>query len=182
MIKDEIVAKRYADAFLAYAKDHIGFEKGLDELQNAKRVIRDNGELMDFFESLDITDSEKSSVVEAVFREGFTEELRHFLKLLVEKRRIGLFIDIAEYARINYAHGVEVDALLKTSYPLETEDIQAIKDALERRLRRKLHLYVELDADLVGGVCAKVGNIIIDGSVRKRLEDLREKLDVLKVA
>ena len=182
MIRLEIVSKRYADAFLAYAKESIGFEKGLDELQRAKRIMRDNQDLKDFLENVEMTNTEKNEVIDAVFKDDFSEELRHLLKLLIEKRRINLFVDIAEYARIHYAHGVEVDALLSTSYPLATETIQRIKEALEKKMNKKLHMYIRLDADLVGGVSAKIGNIIIDGSVKKRLEDMKQKLTLLKVA
>ncbi len=182
MIREEIVAKRYADAFLTCAKTCIGFEKGLEELQDAKRVIRDNEDLKDFLESLEFTNAEKESVVDTVFTPVVSEGLRDFLKLLIERKRIDIFIDIAEYARINYAHGVEVDALLKTSYPLATNVIEEIKVALEKKMNKKLHLYIQLEPDLIGGVYAKIGNIIIDGSVKKRLEDLKEKLHILKVA
>lgn len=181
MIKQEIVSKRYADAFLEYARETIGFEAGLDQLQRTKRIMRDNQELKDFLESLQVTNHEKEEIVDAVFKDGVVEETRHLLKLLIEKKRIDLFVDIAEYARIHYAHGVELDALLKTSYALPTETIQRIKNALEKKMNSKLHLYIQLDADLVGGVSAKIGNIIIDGSVKKRLEDMKEKLAILKV-
>ena len=181
MINEEIVSKRYADAFLDAAKGTIGREKCLDELLRAKRIIRDNGPLKEFFENIGMTNSEKEEVVDAVFKDDFNEGTRNFLKLLIEKKRINLFVDIAEYARIHYAHGVEIDALLKTSYPVETETIQRIKDALEKRMNKKIHLYVELDADLVGGAYARIGNIIIDGSVKRRLEDLKEKLYAMKV-
>lgn len=181
MIRHEIVSKRYADAFLAYAKETIGFEKGLDELTKAKRIIRDNQDLKEFLENLEMTNTEKNDVIDAVFKHDFAEETRHLLKLLIEKKRIDLFVDIAEYARIHYAHGMEADALLKTSYPLPTETIQRIKDALEKRMHKKLHLYIQLDADLVGGISARIGNIIIDGSVKKSLEEIKEKLIALKV-
>lgn len=180
-MNDEVVVKRYADAFLAYAKERIGFDKGLEELQEAKRIIRDNPAMKDFLERLDIANVEKGPVIDKVFGEGFSNESRYFLKLLVENRRIDRFIDIAEYARINYAHGLEVDAVLKVSYPLDTSMIERIKSALEKRTGKKLHLYVELDSSLLGGVSAKIGNIIIDGSVRKRLEDMKERLLALKV-
>ena len=182
MIREEIISKRYADAFLAYAKETIGFERGLDELARAKRILHDNHDLKKFLENLEITGSEKNKVIDAVFNGDFAEETRHLFKLLIRKKRIALFIDIAEYARIHYAHGVKIDALLKTSYPLETGTIQRIKDALEKRMNRKIHLYLELDADMVGGAYARIGNIIIDGSVKGRLEDMREKLELLKVA
>ena len=181
MINEEIISKRYADAFLAGAKGKLSRDERLDELLRAKRIIRDNEPLKEFFENIGITDSEKEGVVDVVFQDDFNEETRNFLKLLIEKKRINLFIDIAEYARVHYAHGVELDALLKTSYPMETDTIHRIKDALEARMKKKIHLYVELDADLVGGAYARIGNIIIDGSVKRRLEDLKEKLYAMKV-
>ncbi|MFH0764319.1 MAG: ATP synthase F1 subunit delta [Candidatus Omnitrophota bacterium] len=181
MIKNEIVAKRYADAFLGYCAETIGREKGLDELLRARRVFEDNPDFKEFLESLDITTKEKFDIIEKVMSNNFSEELRNFLKLLLDKGRIRLFLDIAEYARINYSHGVEQDALLKTSYPLDTEVIEAIKNVLESKLKKKLHLYIELDPELLGGISVQAGNMIIDGSVKKRLEDLRTKLILSKV-
>lgn len=181
MIQEEILSKRYADAFLAYAKETIGFDKGMDELIRAKRIMRDNPLFQEALSHLEITDTEKSEIINTVFGSDFAEETRHLLNLLIRKKRIHLFVDIAEYARIHYAHGLEMDALLKTSYPLPTDTIQRIKDAIEARLKKKIHMYVQLDADLVGGAYARIGNTIIDGSVKRRLEDIRDKLDTLKV-
>ncbi len=179
--KEEIISKRYADAFLAGAKGTIGREERLDELLRAKRIIRDNEPLEELLENIGLTNSEKEGVVDVVFQHDFNEETRNFLKLLIERKRINLLMDIAEYARIHYAHGVKIGALLKTSYPLKAVTIQRIKDALEARMKKKIHLHVQLDADLIGGAYARIGNIIIDGSVKRRLEDLKEKLYAMKV-
>ena len=181
MIKNEILAKRYADAFLRSSAETITYEKGLEDLLNAKRVFTDNPDFKEFMESLEITTEEKFDIIEKVLRKNFSEELRNFLKLLWDKGRIEMFLDIAEYARINYAHGEEQDALLKTSYPLDTGVIEKIKNVLESKLEKKLHLYVQLDPELLGGVYIQVGNMIIDGSVKRRLEDLRRKLFLAKV-
>ena len=181
MIKNEILAKRYADAFLGYCAESIGYENGLEELAGARRVFEDNPDFREFMESLEITTGEKFDIIEKVLGNYFSKELRNFLKLLWDKGRIGMFLDIAEYARINYAHGVEHDALLKTSYPLDTAVLERLKDVLESKLEKKLHLYVELDPSLLGGVSVQVGNMIIDGSVKKRLDELRQKLTVAKV-
>ncbi len=181
MIKNEILAKRYADAFLGYCAETITYEKGLDELMGARRIFEDNPDFKEFMKSLEITTIEKFDVIEKVFGGSFSEELRNFLKLLWNKGRIGMFLDIAEYARIYYLHGQTRDALLKTSYPLDTDVIERLKNVLESKLGKSLHLYVELDPVLLGGVYVQVGNMIIDGSVKKRLEDLRQQLILSKV-
>ena len=182
MIRDEVVAKRYADAFLAYSKEDIGFDKGLEELRDIKHILRDNPDFKDFLEAPDIANIEKYNSLDKILRKYCSEGMRNFLKILIEKRRINLFTDIAEYARITYAHsGIKIDAILKTTYPIDTPLLKDIHDALEKRVNRKLDIHLELDPDLLGGVYAKIGNIVIDGSVRRRLDDLKEKLTVLKV-
>ena len=179
---DEAVAKRYADAFLSYAKETIGFEKGLAELQGLKRIIRDNPDFKGFLEAPDFIPSEKSAVIDAVLGKDFSDAARNFLRLLIRNRRINRCIDIAEYARLQYTHGIEHDAVLKTSYTVDTADLEKMKTALEKRTGKKVHLYIQMDPDLLGGVVAQVGNIIIDGTVKRRLTDLREKLRSVKVA
>jgi len=181
-MKNEVISKRYADAFLEFAKASLGFEKALEELQDMRRVFHDNPEIMSFVESPQITDGEKRAFIDDAFKENFSEEIRQFLKLLLHKGRIEIFPDIAEYARVAYSHGIEVEALLKTSYPLDTEEIVRIKAVLEDEFKKKLHLYIELDSDLLGGIYVKIENTIIDGSVRRRLSDLREKLTAMKVS
>jgi len=177
-----IIAKRYAEAFLAYAKENIGFDRGLEELLALKRVVRDNHDMKEFLESKEIAAFEKSGVIDKVFGTFFSEQSIHFLKLLVDKDRIDKLEGIAEYARLTYSHGVEIDALLKTSYPLDTPVIEKLKRALEEKFKKKIHLYVQLDSDLMGGAYVKVGNMVMDGTVKRRFEDLREKLKILKVA
>ena len=62
MINEEIISRRYVDAYLAYAGETIGFDRGLDELQRVKRIMRDNCDIKDFLESIEITDSEKYGI------------------------------------------------------------------------------------------------------------------------
>jgi F-type H+-transporting ATPase subunit delta len=179
---DEAIAQRYADAYLSYARGTIGFEKSLEELQEVKRIIRDNRDFKSFLEAPDFIPSEKAEAIDTILGNNYSAEIRNFLKLLIRNKRIGRFIDIAEFARLEYTHGVEHDAVLQTSYTVDTEVLQEIKDALEKRTKKKLHLYIRMEPDLLGGVTARVGNIIIDGSVKRRLMDLREKLTTVKVA
>lgn len=171
------IAKRYADGFLEYAGETIGFEEGIEELRIIKEILRDNPDFKAFLQSPEIKYSEKSDFIEKVlYKEGLSQEGCNFLKLLLKKSRIDEFPNIEKYARIKYSHGKEVEALLKTSYILDTTLMQKIKESLENKLKKKLHLYIEIDPSLLGGVSVTIGNTIIDGSAKRRLEDIREKL------
>jgi F-type H+-transporting ATPase subunit delta len=179
---DEILVKRYGDAFVEYAKESMGLEKAIGDLQAIRGIFRDNPVFEGFLKFPDIANSEKYDVIDKVLDGQFSEEAVHFLKLLIKNGRIGMFTEIAEYARVAYSFGVVKEAVLKTTYPLGTEIIENIRNSMEKRLATKLHFYIDLDPSLLGGVSVQVGNIIYDGSVRKRLEDMKEKLTALKVA
>lgn len=175
------LATRYAEGFLEYAKDTIGFEEGLEELQRIKNIFRDNPEFKEFLENPAINYIEKCSVMDNAFSAGFSRETRDFLKLLLKKSRIEKFYNIAEYARIKYSHGKKLKALLYTSYLMDTQILEKFKDKLEKKLQAELQLYVNLAPDMLGGIRLIIGNKILDGSVRKRFEDLRQKLLAVKV-
>ena len=102
--------------------------------------------------------------------------MRNFLKLLLDKKRFNIFIDVAEYLRVKYSHEGQVDVLLKTAFPLDLELIEKIQVALKKRFKQNLRFYIDLDGSLLGGVQVVIGNTIIDGSVRRRLVELRDKL------
>lgn len=180
-MKRKIVAKRYAEAYLNFAKESIGRDKAVEELKELKIVMHTNRELEEFLRNPEITNQEKDDVIEKVLAD-FSQETRQFLKLLLDKERIAYLIEICDYVRATYSHGESVEALLKTSYPLDLDVIQAIKTRLEKKMQKAINLHLELDADLLGGVQIRIGNYIIDGSVRRRLDDLEEKLKKLQVA
>ena len=183
MIKDKIVVKRYANAFMSFAKDTIGLEKAIREFHDLKaNVIRENPQFMEILRSEGITHAEKRDFIDRVLSDDFSRELKQFLKFLLDKHRIDKLIDIIEYVRIEYSHGQEIEALLKTSFPLEVELIKEIEVKLEARFHKKFKFYIDLDGSLLGGVQVVMGNnTILDGSVRKRLDELKEKMMEVRV-
>jgi F-type H+-transporting ATPase subunit delta len=120
--------------------------------------------------------------MEDVLDEHFSVESRQFIKMLLSKKRVELMIEIIDYIRIHYSHGEAIDALIKTSYPLDLELVQKIENKLEKRFNRKLNFYLDLDASLLGGIQVTIGNTVIDGSVRRRLAELRDKLMTIRIS
>lgn len=179
---EKIIVKRYAEAFIGYAKESIGIEKALLDLKNFKGILRENPELLEFLKSPEITHKEKFQVIDKVLNEDFSKEIGHFLKLLLEKGRIEKIRDIIEYTRITYSHKGESEVLIKTSFPLDLAVIKRIENKLEKKFNRKLKFYIDLDASLLGGLQITIGNTIIDGSVRRRLGELKEKLETIRIS
>ena len=177
-----ILTRRYAEAFLEYAKKTLGFEQALEELKRVKDIFRDNPDFKGFLENPAINYIEKCAVIDNTLVAVLSQEIRNFLKLLLKKARIEKFPDIAEYARIKYAHGERMRALLYTTYLMNTQVLERFKSTLENKLRTQLQLYINLAPEMLGGVRVIFGNKILDGSVAKRLEDLKRKLLAAKVA
>lgn len=180
-MKDSIIVKRYADAFMAYAKEGAGQERVYKDLKNLRTIMRDNERFQEILYSPDINHAEKYAFLDKILQ-GFSEELRHFLKLLLEKGRIEKIPDIAEYIRVAYSHGKVVEALVKTTFPLEIEVMDKIKNRLEKKFNKRFKLYTDLDDSLLGGIQVIFENTIIDGTLRRRLCDLKEELLKLRVS
>ena len=181
MIKDKVVVRRYAEAFFTFARENCGGDKGLEDLAAVKSIIRDNLGLSQILSNPEIAYTEKCTLIDEVLKDGFSSEVRNFLKLLLEKQRFEIFLDVVEYLRLKYSHQGQVDVLLKTAFPLELDLISRIEIALKKKFQQNLRFYIDLDGSLLGGVQVVIGNTIIDGSVRKRLEELKDKLVTVRM-
>ena len=180
-MKDMVAAKRYGEAFLSYASDTSGIEKAIEDCKNIKSLIRDNPDFLSLLRNPVMTYSEKSDFVDQLLGNDFSDEFKHFLKLLMEKKRIDDLPEIAEYLWATYSHRAQIAAVLKTAFPLDEVSIQSLGSILEKRFKKQIKFDIELDKNLIGGVQVSVGNRIIDGSIRRGLSDLREKLSLTRV-
>ncbi|MDD5408802.1 MAG: ATP synthase F1 subunit delta [Candidatus Omnitrophica bacterium] len=181
MIKNRVIVSRYAEAFIGLARETCGLERALEELVVVKNIIRDNPGFGELMNNPEISHTEKCSVIDIVIKDGLSDEIRNFLKLILEKKRFGIFLDVAEYLRAKYSHHGQVDVLLRTAFPLELDLIKNIEVVLKKKLKQDLKFYIDLDGSLLGGVQVVIGNTIIDGSVIKRLNDLKEKLTMVNL-
>ena len=181
MMKNMVLVNRYAEAFINFARANCGASKALEDLVAVKNIIRDNPGFKDLMYNPEISYFEKCTIIDEVIRDGIADDMRNFMKLLLEKKRIDIFQDVAEYLRVKYSHEGQVDVLLKTAFPLDLELIEKIQAALRNKFKQDLRFYIDLDGSLLGGVQVVIGNMIIDGSVRKRLQELRDKLNILEM-
>jgi F-type H+-transporting ATPase subunit delta len=180
-MKEKIVSKRYGDGFIAYAKNTNGATLAIKEIKKIKQVLGDNPQVIDFLANPQVSYADKCTFIDRVFG-GFAQDTVTLFKLLLEKGRIRNAAEIIDYIAANFYSDEIQDVLLKTARPLETEQLDRIKEKLEHKFKRKLRLVSELDRGLLGGAKTTIGNIIIDATVRGRLDDLKEKLMAVKVS
>lgn len=176
-MKDIVAAKRYAEAFFDLAKETIGAKKSFEELSSIAHLIKTDGKFRRFLENSKISDSEKCAVMEEAFKENISAQTKQLLKLLVNKRRIEEIEYVADYTEILYyrENGME-KASLNIARPLSEEMIKEIKNCLEKKFLKKLELEIHIEPELIAGIKARIGNTVIDGSVKKKLSELKENL------
>jgi len=180
MIKNKTLADRYARAFMEYGRETVGIEKALSNLTKARRLFSEADQLMEMLQNPGISVTDKYSIIDKVFIDDFSDEIKDFLKVLIENGRIGFFHDIVEYARIKYSHDGMEEVLIRTSYILDLDLMQRIETALEKKFNKKFKFYFEIDGDLLGGIQVVIGNTLIDGSLRKSLNGLKKKMKLAK--
>jgi F-type H+-transporting ATPase subunit delta len=99
-----------------------------------------------------------------------TAEAGNFIQLLIEYDRLALLPEIfGQFETLKNEREGVVDAQIATAFPLEGEQLASLVSDLEKRFKRKINPHVSIDRDLIGGVRVVVGDEVIDGSVRGKL-------------
>jgi F-type H+-transporting ATPase subunit delta len=101
----------------------------------------------------------------------------NFLKLLIENQRLAVLPEVSvQFRRLkNSTEGV-ADCLIETAFPLTDIQVSELVTSLAAKFGRKLKPEVRVNAELIGGVRATVGDQVLDGSVRSRLSDMQTAL------
>ena len=175
-MRDKIIAKRYGDAYIEYAKPKIGLQQCVDEVKHFRWLVKEAPQLEQLLKAPEVSRVDKFRVLDHTLTQSYSKEFVNFIKYLIEKSRFDKFAAIADHIRLFYSHAEGIEATLRTTFPLELDVIERIKAKMEARFTKKVNLYLELNPDLLGGVQIVVGNTIIDGSVRHKLDALRKQL------
>jgi len=172
----EAIAEVYARSLFEVAKEHDNLDRLREELATFADALAQNRELSVFFFSPYFSTQEKEdglgrAVVDA------DPTLINFLQLLIENHRLPLIHRIRRqfdvlWKRENRQLPVEVTSAVALD--------PAVVQALEARIREQTGQHVQLeskvDPDILGGIVLRVGNSILDASVRNRLEQLRREV------
>ena len=104
--------------------------------------------------------------------------VRNFVGLLVQRRAVGSFgAVVSEYGRLLNESLGRVQASVTSAVPISAEQRSTLTASLGAMLDKEVILDVQEDSDIIGGIVVRVGDQIIDGSVRSRLSGLRQSLE-----
>lgn len=165
------IARRYAKALFALGVDKGSFEAMGKELEALAALFIESRELRQTLENPVFTPSQKRRIMEAVLpRVAPSPLVRNFALLLVERARIGALPMIARaYQELTDQQLGRVRAVVTSARPLDGSTQTEIQRALERRTGKKVLMTSQVDSTLIGGVVARVGDLVFDGSLRTKL-------------
>ncbi|MCU0317263.1 MAG: ATP synthase F1 subunit delta [Fimbriimonadaceae bacterium] len=180
------VARRYAKALFNIAQREGLVASVDDDLRVIVSLYTSNARFRDFIHSPETGADQKRTLVDRVFGDRVTALTLQALRYLIDKRRDGEIYPIQlEFAELRRQLERVTKATITSAYPLSDDQKQAIIRKIEETDgNRKVEPEFHLDPSLIGGVKVIYDNLILDGSVKGTLEQLREKLvrDVLKQA
>ena len=108
---------------------------------------------------------------------GMPAEAKVFLQMLVENRRLEALPSVRDqFERLKAEREGAMDATIETAFPFQAGELEALVRDLERRFKRKIRPQVSLNKDLIGGARVSVGDQVIDGTVRGKLDSMNAGL------
>jgi F-type H+-transporting ATPase subunit delta len=172
----EEIARVYALALFEVAKEKGKLDAIRDQLGQFAEALAANREMQLFFFSPYFSSAEKEVGLEKAIADA-EPELVNFLELLLEKHRMPVLFRIrrqfdALWARENKQLGVTVTSAVE----LDPEIAERIGSEIEQQTGNKVELQSRVDPDILGGLVVQVGNMVLDTSIRNRLEQLRKSV------
>jgi F-type H+-transporting ATPase subunit delta len=172
-----------ADAARVYAEAlfEVGRDKGnLDALQQQLGQFADavdrNRELQVFFFSPYLSTAEKQEGIEKAIT-GAEPELVNFLELLVDKHRMTEVFRIRrQLDELWKQENRRIDVTVTSAVELDPAVVEKIGQEVERQTEEKVDLSSRVDSEILGGIVLQVGNMVLDASIRSRLEKLRKSV------
>ncbi len=174
MIRD-VAAKRYAEAAYLLARDG-GSEQAWSAGLAAMAALFGDGQAQALLENTRVPVADKLKLVERALA-GVDPLVLNLARLLLRRGRISLGPQIAEAYQelLDEAQGIS-HALVTTAVPLSESDMKAVAQKLSEITGRQVTVEARVDEALLGGLIARIGDRLIDGSTRSRLLALKRQL------
>ena len=176
MAEAATIARPYAEAVFGLAEKSGALAKWSEMLAGMARAAA-HPEMQSWITNPNLSPRQLYDLFMSLGVGDLPEELRNFVRLLIANDRLGLLPDIhAQFVQLKNEHDGVVEAEIRTAFPLDNRQLAGLVADLERRFRHRVQPRVSQDKELIGGVRITVGDSIIDGSVRGKLEGMAAAL------
>ena len=172
----EEIASVYARSLFEVAKEQDKLDKVRDELGEFTDALNESRELQMFLFSPYFSTKEKTEGLDKAVS-GADETVLNFLRLLIEKHRMPVLFRVrAEFDQLWEEENRLLPVTVTSAVELPEETVKQIGDRIAEQTDRKVDIAANVDPDILGGIVVRVGNSVLDASVRNRLEQLRRQV------
>jgi F-type H+-transporting ATPase subunit delta len=172
----EEIAEVYARSLFEVAQDQGKLDEIHEQIDQFADVLSDNRELQLFLFSPYFSSDEKRDGVAKVI-EGGNEYFVRFLQLLAEKHRLPVLFRIRrEFDALWAKEQRLLEVSVTSAVELDEETVKGIGKKIEEQTGHRVDLAADVNPDVIGGLVIRVGNMVLDASVRNRLERLRRQV------
>ena len=172
----EEIAEVYARSLFEVAKEQDVLDEVREQLDAFARALEENRELAVFFFSPYFSTEEKKEGLERTVKDA-DETFMNFLEALLERHRMPVIYRIRErfeamWEEVNKLLPVQVTSAVE----LDESTVNSIGERIGEQTGMEIELSSQVDPDIVGGVVLRVGNFVLDASIRNRLDQLRKQV------
>ena len=171
----EYLDRRYALALYEVAKEKNKVDEYINDLREICDLIENNKDFYEVVKHPQISTKNKKRTFINIFKGKIDDELLSFLLILIEKDRI-LYLreKLNQMEKIDLERKNILSAVVKTAVPLLESEISDLQEKLEKQYNKKIIMATEIDKSLLGGVYVRVGNDVIDGTIKSKLEEMKD--------
>jgi len=179
------VARPYAEAVFEVAQENDALDELSASLDAARGLLAD-GQVVTFLSQPSLNDEQRLEFLQGLFVEavgegsvfaGGSQHGTNLLKLLLENGRVAVLPEISEqFEALKAKVENSIDAVITAAAPLSEAQEKAIAGSLAEKLGRDVRISTQIDENLIGGAVIRAGDVVIDGSLRARLEGLANAL------
>lgn len=173
-----VVSERYAEALFDLAKEKDIIEKVREELSLITETIKEQPDFNNLLTHPVVNDEDKKTMLQKIFGGKVSETTLNFISLLIDKSREGYLTEIYE-AYNNFVNNLHkrVIAEVYTALDVEAKTLDMLRERLETYLDKKVEIESHVDASILGGVLVKVGDRVIDGTLKTRFANMVNSLN-----
>ncbi|MGD9819734.1 MAG: ATP synthase F1 subunit delta [Desulfomonilaceae bacterium] len=175
---DTTLAKRYAKALVEIALGKDKLDKYGADLSGFTHLIESSRDLREVLVSPVFTKEDKKKIAGDVLSKMTADPMVvNFVKVLIDRKRIDQLqgINAAFADKVDEIRGITRGEIISAE-PLTDEDMNQVTEALSKLSGKKVLLQAKVDDFLIGGLYAKVGDMVFDGTIRTQLNQLKESL------
>jgi len=176
MAERATIARPYAKAAFGYARDANALAQWSEGLKAAAQIVADP-RVAPLTKSPAWSAADLVGLITDVAGAGLDAGMQNFVRVLVENHRLLLLPEIvAHYEVLRSAVENTVDVEVVSAVPLDAAQADKLRAALSTRLKRKVRMQTSVDSTLLGGAVVRAGDLVIDGSLKGRLQRLATEL------